>query len=120
MQRGWAGAFIVDLVQAATGLNLWREWARLEVGNLQGEEYALPQVRQEYAGSVLCLAQTSEPDTTSFNAPEIVYRMKKHHHAGLIVRSERPERVAALLEDYSEQFARMFLASMPPPERPTA
>ncbi len=114
------GAFIVDLVQAATGLNLWREWARLEVGNLQGEEYALPQVRQEYAGSVLCLAQTSDPDTTSFNAPEIVYRMKKHHHAGLIVRSERPERVAALLEDYSEQFARMFLASMPPPERPTA
>jgi hypothetical protein len=46
--------------------------------------------------------------------------MKKDHHAGLIVRSREPERVRALLEDYSAQFAHMFLASMPPPERPTA
>jgi biotin carboxylase len=114
------GAFIVDLVQAATGINLWREWARIEVANLRGESYVLPSTHADYAGSVLCLAQTAEPDTSSFNAPEIVYRMKKHHHAGLIVRSPRAERVAELLEDYSGQFARMFLASMPPPERPTA
>src|SRR6202522_1823296 len=31
------GAFIADLVQASTGVNLWREWARLEVMNLRGE-----------------------------------------------------------------------------------
>lgn len=114
------GAFIVDLVEASTGINLWREWARIEVADMRGEVYALPTVREEYAGSVLCLAQTAEPDTTSFTAPEVVYRMKKHHHAGLIVRSREPERVRELLEDYSNQFARMFLASMPPPERPTA
>jgi len=77
-------------------------------------------VREEYAGSVLCLAQTAEPDTSSFNAPEIVLRMKKHHHAGLIVRSENPNRVRDLLEDYSAQFAERFLASMPPPAKPTA
>lgn len=114
------GAFIVDLVQASTGVNLWREWARIEVANLRGEKYKVPEAYEEYAGSVLCLAQTSEPDTSAFDAPEIVYRMKKHHHAGLIVRSKKPERVAELLESYSAQFAQMFLASMPPPERPTA
>lgn len=114
------GAFIVDLVQAATGINLWREWARIEVADMRDETYVVPAIREEYAGSVLCLAQTAEPDTTSFTAPEIVYRMKKHHHAGLIVHSPNPARVAELLEDYSGQFARMFLASMPPPERPTA
>jgi hypothetical protein len=69
---------------------------------------------------VLCLSHTAEPDTSAFNAPEIVHRMKKHHHAGLIVRSQKAERVQELLEDYSAQFAHMFLASMPPPERPTA
>ena len=26
------GAFISDVIEAATGINLWREWARLEVG----------------------------------------------------------------------------------------
>jgi biotin carboxylase len=114
------GAFIVDLVEASTGVNLWREWAKIEIHNLRGETYTLPEVREEYAGSVLCLAQTAEPDTSAFDAPEIVQRMKKHHHAGLIVRSAKPERVRELLEDYSAQFARMFLASMPPPERPTA
>jgi biotin carboxylase len=114
------GAFIADLVEASTGVNLWREWARIEVANLRGEAYVLPAVSEEYAGSVLCLSRTAEPDTSAFNAPEIVHRMKKHHHAGLIVRSERPERVEQLLEDYSAQFAQMFLASMPPPEKPTA
>ena len=87
---------------------------------LRGQEYVPPVTREEYAGSVLCLAQTAEPDTVDFDAPEIVVRMKKHHHAGLIVRSENPERVKALLEEYSGEFARRFLARMPPPEKPTA
>jgi biotin carboxylase len=114
------GAFIVDLVQASTGINLWREWARLEIDHLLGAPYVLPPNYEEYAGSVLCLAQTAEPDTSSFNAPEIVYRMKKHHHAGLIVRSHLPERIRELLEDYGDQFARRYLATMPAPDKPTA
>jgi biotin carboxylase len=114
------GAFISDLVAASTGVNLWREWARLEVTNLRGEAYELPPTFESYAGSVLCLAQTAEPDTAAFDAPEIVYRMKKHHHAGLIVKSDDPNRVRELLEEYSNEFASRFLASMPPPEKPTA
>jgi biotin carboxylase len=113
------GAFIADLVEAAAGINLWREWARLEVGNLRGESYVLPEVFESYAGSVLCLAQTAEPDTTGFEAPEIVVRVKKHHHAGLIVRSGDPERVKQLLDEYSAEFERRFLASLPPLERLT-
>jgi biotin carboxylase len=114
------GAFIADLVHVATGVNLWREWARLEVANLRSEAYIPPKPFESYAGSVLCLAKTAEPDTSSFNAPEIVQRMRKHHHAGLIVRSEKPERVKELLEIYSGEFARRFLAQLPPPEKPTA
>ncbi len=110
------GAFIADLVEVSTGVNLWREWARLEVANLRGETYAAPESFASYAGSVLCLAQTAEPDTSAFDDPEIVVRMKKHHHAGMIVRSEDPERVRELLERYSDEFGRRFLASMPPME----
>jgi ATP-grasp domain len=114
------GAFIADLVEYSTGLNLWREWAKIEVAHLRGEVYAPPVAFQEYAGSVLCLAKEEEPDTSGFNAPEIVYRMKKHHHAGLIVRSRDPQRVAGLLEEYSQAFMNQFLATMPAPDRPTA
>ena len=114
------GAFIAELVATAAGINLWREWARLEVAHLRGETYVLPEATEAYAGSVLCLAKTAEPDTSAFDAPEIVLRMKKHHHAGLIVRSEDPERVRTLLEGYSAAFAEQFLAQMPPGEKPTA
>ena len=113
------GAFIAELVEAATGVNPWREWARLEVCNLRGQVYELPDSFETYAGSVLCLAQTAEPDTEGFNAPEIAVRLKKHHHAGLIVRSGNPERVRQLLEEYSAEFARRFLASLPPLEKLT-
>ncbi|MDR3750756.1 MAG: ATPase [Terracidiphilus sp.] len=117
---GMGGASIADLVEAASGVNLWRQWARLEVAYLRGETYVPPDSFESYAGSVLCLAQTAEPDTDSFHAPEIVVRMKKRHHAGLIVRSQEPERVKQLLEEYSGEFARRFLASMPPQEKPMA
>jgi biotin carboxylase len=110
------GAFVADLVEVSTGVNLWREWARLEVANLRGQSYVPPKIFESYAGSVLCLAQTAEPDTSSFNDPEIVVRIQKHHHAGMIVRSEDPERVRQLLEQYSDEFARRFLATMPPME----
>jgi biotin carboxylase len=114
------GAFIADLVANATGVNLWREWARIEIEHLRSNPYRPPAHYAEYAGSVLCLAQTAHPDTSAFNAPEIVHRIKKHHHAGLIVRSQKPDRVEELVDTYSAEFARLFLASMPAPEKPTA
>ena len=55
-----------------------------------------------------------------FDAPEIVYRMKKHHHAGLIVQSPDADRIRALLEDYSGRFAGTYLAVQPVPDKPTA
>jgi hypothetical protein len=46
--------------------------------------------------------------------------MKKNHHAGLIVCSENAGRVRELLDQYSTEFARRFLARLPAPEKPTA
>ncbi|HEY1502481.1 MAG TPA: ATP-grasp domain-containing protein [Acidobacteriaceae bacterium] len=114
------GAFIADVVEAATGVNLWREWARIEVAHLRGTKYEVPEPQGLYAGSVLCLAKTADPDTAMFEAPEIVLRLKKHHHAGLIVQSEDPERVRGLLEEYADRFAREYLATAPVPDKPTA
>ena len=114
------GAFIADVVETATNVNPWAEWARIEVAALRQEPYALPPLRQDYAGSVICLARTAEPDTSAFDAPEITYRLRKHHHAGLIVRSPDPERIRQLLDEYGRRFADEYLASAPVPDRPTA
>ena len=110
------GAFISDLIETATGINLWREWARIEVADLRGEPYVLPGFAEKYAGSVLCLAKTEDPDTSMFDAPEIVVRMKKHHHAGLIVCSESTGAGEGTAGPVQTEFAQRFLAALPPPE----
>jgi biotin carboxylase len=113
------GAYINEMVEAATGINLWREWARIEVAGGDGS-YRLPEVREEYAGIILSLARQENPDTSGYNDPEVFLRIKKHHHAGLILRSNDAERVQSLLENYSQRFAQEFLAVEPPREKPTA
>src|SRR5271168_416578 len=113
------GAYINEMVEAATGINLWREWARIEVAGGDGT-YQLPSVREEYAGVILSLARQENPDTSGYNDPEVFLRIKKHHHAGLVLQSNDPRRVQSLLESYSLRFAEEFLAVEPPREKPTS
>ena len=113
------GAYINEMVEAASGINLWREWARIEVAGGDGT-YKLPPVRKDYAGVILSLARQESPDTSAYNDPEVVQRITKHHHAGLLLRSADPSRVPALLHDYAERFARDFMAVEPIRDKPTA
>jgi biotin carboxylase len=114
------GAHIADVVELATGLNPWVEWARLEVASLLGERYILPPVKPLYAGSVICLARQDQPDLSHFDAPEVVRRLEKHHHAGLLLQSDSAERIEALVANYSDRFLEEFCAFEPPPDKPTA
>jgi len=136
------GAYIAEVLEAATGLNLWREWAKVEVADAAGrrrqqEQSAgavagenadhkggrasasgkLKPLRKEYAGIVLSLAKQEHPDTSAYDDPEIVFRAKKRHHAGLIVRSKKIERVEELLQDYATRFAEDFVAVVAPLEK---
>lgn len=113
------GAYIGDVIEAATGVNLWREWAKLEVGAGK-QPYAPPPARADYAGIILSLARQEAPDTTAYNDPEIGYRVKKLHHAGFILKSPSAERVAQLLDSYAKRFVSDFLAIQPVPDKPTA
>jgi biotin carboxylase len=113
------GAYINEMVEAATGLNLWREWARIEISGGDGT-YRLPAVREEYAGVILSLARQENPDTSAYNDPEVYLRIKRHHHAGLVLKSTEPERIPRLLESYAQRFADEFMAIEPPKDKPTA
>lgn len=108
------GANIAETVEFASGLNLWREWARIEVAALRGEPYQLPAPRADYAGILVCLSAQEWPDTSAYTEPEIVWRLKKKNHAGLIVAAPEAQRVQTLLDEYGERFARDFLAVLPP------
>jgi hypothetical protein len=113
------GAHITDVVEAATGVNLWAEWARLEIAG-EGGRYRVAPARDDYAGIVLSLARDERPDTTPFNDPEIWYRVGRSHHIGFVVASPDYDRVEQLLADYSRRIAADHLATAPVPDKPSA
>ena len=113
------GAHIPSLVDAATGVNLWREWAKIEIAG--GDyPYSPPAPRLDYGGLIISLARQDQPDTSAYADPEIAWRLSLHHHAGLVVVSKDPGRVTTLLDEYTNRFYQDFFATQPAPDTPTS
>ena len=110
------GAYISNVLEQACGFSLWREWARLEIAD-EKNPYKLPKCRKEYAGIALALSKEDAPDTSQYTDAEIVYRVRKSKHVGLIFCSPKHERIEELLEIYTEKITRDFLAVAPTKER---
>ena len=110
------GAYIANVLEHACNFNLWREWAKLETATPESP-YKLPKLRKDFAGVALALANVDQPDTSNYKDEEIVYRVAKPRHVGLIFYSQKQKRVDALLANYSERIAQDFLAVAPAKER---
>ena len=102
------GAHLAEMVACASNINLWAEWAAIENALSKGLEYKLPKVKKEFAGIVLTLSKFEHPDLTSFDDAEVCFRVPLDYHAGLIVNSDKQERVLELLDDYAERLVRDF------------
>lgn len=106
------GAHLAEMIEASSGLNLWREWARIETLG-PGETYELPETRSDHAGIINSLARQEYPDTSDYTYPEIVWRLNKAYHAGMIVRHESYDRVIELLEELAQRVRKDFHAWVP-------
>ncbi len=110
------GAYIANVLEQACGFNLWREWAKLEIATKE-KPYKVPKLRKDYAGICLALSKEEKPDTSHYTDPEIVYRVAKPKHVGLIFYSNKQKRLAELLQTYGERITNDFLAVAPAKER---
>ncbi len=111
------GANLSELVKAATGINLWEEWAKIE--KTKGEGYKLPEIKSKYAAIITSLAKQEWPDLSGYDAPEVVWKLKKKYHAGLIIASEKEERINELLEEYINRFYDDFFTTQPMTDLPS-
>ncbi|WNM18164.1 ATP-grasp domain-containing protein [Flavobacterium capsici] len=102
------GAHLAEMVAAASGVNLWGEWAKIEDALVKGKDYKMPAVKKEYAGIVLTLSKYEHPDLSGFSDSEVCFRVPLEYHAGLIVKSPDHARVRQLLDDYAERLVRDF------------
>lgn len=106
------GANISDMVEAATGINLWEEWAKIEIDF--DLPYQPPEHRSEFGGVTVSLARQQHPDTSAFQDSEIFHRVVQDHHIGFVLRAPSSERIAELLNDYMARIARDHQAVLPP------
>ncbi len=112
------GANLSSLVEAATGINLWREWAKIEI--LKGEKpYVLPKVKNDFAAILTSLSKQEWPDLDAYNDPEVAWRLKKEYHAGLIIKSSSKNRIDELLDQYQKRFYEDFFTTAKMGERPS-
>ncbi len=110
------GAYIANVLEYACNFNLWREWARLETATADAP-YKLPKIKKEFAGIALALANQDFPDTSHYADAEIVYRVTKPKHVGIIFHSPKQKRLEQLLATYSQRISEDFLAVAPAKER---
>jgi len=110
------GAYIANVLEHACNFNLWREWAKLETAT-EEKPYTLPKLRKDFAGVALALANTDTPDTSHYTDNEIVYRVARPKHVGLIFHSSKQKRVDEMLALYTERITNDFLAVAPAKER---
>lgn len=106
------GAYIANVLEHACGFNLWREWAKLETATDE-KPYQLPKLRKDFAGIALALANVEEPDTSHYDDVEIVYKVHKPKHVGLIFHSAKQKRIEELLTSYTDRITNDFLAVAP-------
>ncbi len=104
------GAHIAEMVEASTGINLWEEWASIEV---QREAYRVPTFRKDYGGLAITLARQERPDTSAYSDPEVFYRATDKNHVGLVVRAPDAPRARELVTSYTARFKDDFAAVLP-------
>ena len=102
------GAHLAEMVEAASGVNLWGEWAKIEDALAKDLNYNKPKSVKEYGGIVLTLSKYEHPDLSAFINEELFFMVPLEYHAGLVVKSKEHGRVRTLLDDYAERLIADF------------
>ncbi len=113
------GANLAEMVEASSGINLWREWANIETAVAKGEKYKLPKKEKYYSGIIISLARQQWPDLSQFQDEEIYWRMNEEYHIGMIVKSKSKAKVMTLLDQYAHIILNEYHASAPAPDKPS-
>ena len=108
------GANLADMVDKSTGINLWAEWAQIESDLLTGKKYSLPKKKYTPAGIIVSLSRYQHMPEQAFKDSEVVWRMNKDYHVGVIVANSDPSKVVSLLDQYAHEISVEYHASLPP------
>jgi len=107
------GANLSSMVQIASDVNLWSEWAKIEDAVLQKSSYEAPKSKSGHAGIIASLSRYAQPDYSQYHDSEIAWTLEKDHHVGFIFSDEKQDRVLEMLEKYSRIIDEEYHAAIP-------
>ena len=107
------GAHLTDMVEAASGISLWTEWANIEHCVLTGKPYHLPLVDDLQAGIIVTLSKYDNPAYEKFTDEEIWWKLHKKHHIGFIFQHKTGKRIDELLRNYAHRIREEYSTTVP-------
>lgn len=107
-----AGAHIPTMIEAATGINFWKEWARVETAHLHGEKYVVPVPERHYAGLLLALTSEFKPDISPFINDQFYKEVYKDYHIGVVYRADHPDLLNATIENAMNYIRKNLLVKL--------
>ena len=112
------GAHIPDLIEAATGVNIWREWAKIETALLNNEAYKAPKSESFYAGLIIALAKEQHPNLDEFRNEELAKTIDMEYHIALVYSSIDKNKIQTVLDDDATKIIQNHLSILPATEKP--
>lgn len=104
------GAHIDALVKETRGVDLWVEWARIEIAAASGKDYKVKPDRELQGGLLVCLTRQEYPDLRAYDDSEVTWSHVWPYHLAMVVAGKDRKRVNHLLDAYQHRFAQDFLA----------
>jgi hypothetical protein len=107
------GAHLTDMVEAASGISLWTEWANIEHAVMTDKKYHLPLIDDLQAGIIVTLSKYEHPSYESFTDEEIWWKLHKKYHIGFIFQHKTEKRIDELLHQYAKVIREEYSTTVP-------
>lgn len=107
------GAHISDMVFAASHINLWEEWARIEDHSLKDLSYKLPKIKRLQAGLIISLSKSKKPDYSALDTDGLAWTLQKDYHIGMIYVDPNADTVLKKIETATEVIKSNYYTTMP-------
>lgn len=107
------GAHLAEMVEAASSVNLWKEWAKIELSNLTGSKYTAPKAEPNNAGIIVTLSKYEDIDYAQFSDPDIWWTLLKKYHIGMIFKHPDRGHILEKLKHYSQRIGEDFSTTVP-------
>lgn len=114
------GAHIPDLVEASTGINLWREWARIEDALLKNTKYEIKKSTGFAAGLIVTLGKEKVPNYEKFHCDEVEKFLQLDYHIGIVYKSDSKEKIQEKLDEAALIITQEYLNILPPKTKPSS